>query len=127
MGLLDGQLRGAAQQLIRLLGGTATLRIVTTTHTFTTDASSDTTVDTTIKISPPEPYSFGRIDGTLVRSGDARCLVAAKDLEAAGVTLPAGTLQNVYLIIGSVTWNVVSVSQLVSGDLAAAVEFQLRR
>lgn len=127
MSLLDGPLRGAASQLLRLLGATATLRRTTTTLAFASDLSTDETLEATVKASPPEPYNSGRIDGTLVQTGDAKCIIAATSLEAVGISLPAGSLQNVFIFFGAEKWNVVSVNQIRSGDLIAAVELQLRR
>lgn len=127
MSLLDGPLRGAATLLIRQAGATATLRRTTTQLAFASDQDVSTTVEATIKVSPPEPYRASRIDGTLVQIGDSMCLVSAQTLELSGISLPVGSLQNVSLQIGADKWKVISVNQLRSGDLVAALELQLRR
>lgn len=127
MARLDGVFRSAARKLISDFGATATL----TRRTKTIDPGSNEKVSSettaTVKVSPPEPYKSYQINGTLVKAGDAHCLIASTTLEAAGISLPASTLQDVFLTLGSDVWMVVALNQLRSGDQSAAVELQLRR
>ena len=127
MGLLDGPLRSVAKTLVGVLGADAALRQVTSTYNAVNGTETTATLSASIRISPPEPYSAYRVDGTMVQAGDARCIVAAKDLEDAGFVLPTGSHKNLYLDIGTETWTVVRTMQIRSGDQAAAVELQLRR
>jgi hypothetical protein len=124
---LDGPLRGVTQQVLSLLGGSATLRRIVRVYDPLTDLDQETVTTFALKVSPPEPYSVGRIDGTLIRQGDARCLVAGADLDAIGIVFPPGSYTSLYLEIGSTRWTIVSGNELRSGDQTAAVELQLRR
>lgn len=127
MGLLDGPLRSVAKTLINVLGANATLRRRSSVYDAQHDLSTDTEESFALRISPPEPYASYRIDGTLILAGDAKCLVAASELESKGIVLPPGSYTNLYLDIGTDKWTVVRTTALRSGDQAAAVELHLRR
>lgn len=128
MGVLDGPLRGAANTLLNVLGCAATLRKRSATFNPLTNAESSVTETSwTVKASPPSPYSARKIDGTVIREGDASCLLATYALDQEGITLPGGPVTNYYLDFGSDVWTVVSINHLRSGDQSAAVELQLRR
>lgn len=127
MGALDSTFRAGASELIRSLGATATLRRVSQEYDAASDQGTDTVFEASIRVSPPEPYRSKPITGTQVQTGDAKCYVAAVDLEATGIVFPPPSRTVVYLILGADRWTVVEVNHLRSGDQSAALELHLRR
>ncbi len=129
MGVLDGPLRGVAKQLTSLLGTTATLRRRTAVFDPIANAEVVTNVTWSLRVSPPEAVGLDRIDGTLVRAGDAKCVAAAADIEALSpaISLPTGSAVNLYLDVAGDRWAIVAVNDMRSGDQSAAVELILRR
>jgi len=129
MGVLDFPLRGVAKTLIGILGATATLRRHTSTYDPLTGDQVVTEVTWTLKVSPPDAVKLNRIDGTLVRAGDAISMISSSVLEALTPPpgLPGETGTTFYLDVASDRWSVVAVNDLRSGDQSAALELILRR
>lgn len=72
------------------------------------------------KCTPPTPYSRRYIDGDLIQEGDMLTFVANDTLEFTPINGMRAELN-------SVSWFVVSVQAIYSGELVAAWELQLRR
>ena len=108
-----------AEQLIDdTFGFDATHRRVTRTYDPATGKNASSNADTTVTITPPAPYEQRRIDGTLIQLGDQRIMMSAKS----AVVPQSADL----FIIGGVTWQVVAIFPIVSGESTAAYEVQLR-
>ncbi len=119
---LDDRLVPKVKDLIDRLGKSAT---VTTEDDKTYDSGTGKTANTgttihTIKISPPAPYNKNYDGASIVKVGDQRTFVAAKDLT---FTPEPGLL----LKVDSDEWRMVSINTLRSGELIAAYEIQLRK
>jgi hypothetical protein len=91
------------------------------TRTFDVDTGKNTTSnsDTTVKITPPNPYSQSRIDNTLIQQGDQMVMMSSNS----GIV---PQLSDKFVINGQ-TWQVVNVKPIVSGEETAAYELQLRQ
>lgn len=91
------------------------------TRTFDVDTGKNTTSnsDTTVKITPPNPYSQNRIDGTLIQQGDMMIMMSSN----AGIV---PQLSDKFVIGGNI-WQVVNVKPIVSGEQTAAYDIQLRQ
>lgn len=77
MATLDALFPGLAARLIDKFGATAALETVSKTENLVSGKVSESVAAATVKITPPEPYAIGLIDGTLVEAGDMTTLVAA--------------------------------------------------
>jgi len=100
-------------------GFAATHRRVTRTYDPDTGKNTVSNADTSITITPPSPYEQRRIDGTLIQLGDQRIMISSQS----GVVPQSAD----HFIIGGVTWQVVAVFPIVSGEQTAAYEVQLRQ
>ena len=120
MATLDALFPGLAARLIERFGATASLETVTKTDDLVTGKVTETVAAAVIKITPPEPFTIGLIDGTLVEAGDMTTLVAAQELSKA----PAANRDR--LVFASETWQIVAVDPIYSGDAATAYRLQLR-
>ena len=121
MATLDALFPGLTARLIDRFGATATLETVTKTDDLQTGKVTEMVTAASVKITPPEPFTIGLIDGTLVEAGDMTTLIAALDLGAA----PAANRDR--LAFDSLTWQIVAVAPIYSGDAASAYRIQLRR
>ena len=120
MARLDALFPGLAARLIDQFGATASLETVTKSDDLATGKVTESVSARSVKITPPEPFTVGLIDGTLVEAGDMTTLVAAQALTAA----PAANRDR--LVFASERWQVVAVAPIYSGDAAAAYRLQLR-
>jgi len=121
MATLDALFPGLAARLIDQFGATASLETVTKTDDPATGKVAETVSAASVKLTPPEPFSIGPIDGSLVEAGDMATLVAAPGLNA------APTANRDRLVFASEAWQIVAVDPIYSGDAAAAYRLQLRR
>ncbi len=127
MGILDDVFRDLSSDLIGTLGTTAvTFTRVTRIHDPRTDRESPTTTTGTFKISPPERFNTGRVDGSTILATDLMSLVSAKDLDDDGFDMTPADDATITVEFGGVTYAVVGVGSVYSGDLVAAYELQLR-
>lgn len=109
----------AGQLVDDTFGFAATHRRVTRTYDPATGKNTNSNADTSVVITPPAPYEQRRIDGTLIQLGDQRIMMSSRS----GV-VPQSADQ---FIIGGVTWQVVAIFPIVSGEQTAAYEVQLRQ
>ena len=121
MAKLDATFRNLAVKLTNDFGGTATLETVTKTHIPATGLTSETVTTQSVKISQPEPFEIGAIDGTLVQEGDMTTLLAAKGL----TNVPVANESR--LIFDTETWQITGVDPIYSGDQVAAYQMRLRQ
>ena len=120
MATLDALFPGLAARLIDRFGATASLETVTKTDDLASGKVTETVAAAAIKITPPEPFTVGLIDGTLVEAGDLTTLVAAQGLGAA----PAANRDR--LVFAAEAWQIVAVDPIYSGDAVTAYRLQLR-
>lgn len=121
MATLDALFPGLAARMIDQFGATASLETVSKTDDLATGKVSECVTVAAIKITPPEPFTIGLIDGTLVEAGDMTTLAVAQGLSAA----PAANRDR--LVFASETWRIVAVDPIYSGDTATAYRLHLRR
>jgi hypothetical protein len=109
-----------AEQLIDdTFGFAVTHRRVTRTYDPATGKNTNSNSDTSITVTPPAPYEQRRIDGTVIQLGDQRIMISSRT----GIVPESADL----FIIGGVTWQVVAIFPIVSGEQTAAYEVQLRQ
>lgn len=120
MATLDALFPGLAARLIDQFGATASLETVTKIEDLASGKVTETVVAAVVKITPPEPFTMGLIDGTLVEAGDMTTLVAAQGLSAS----PAASRDR--LVFANEVWQIVAVDPIYSGDAATAYRLQLR-
>lgn len=120
MAALDTLLRSISEDLIAQLGTTATLHTSTRSFSVATGQVTVSDVNTTVQCTPPFPYEKERIDGTIVQSGDAETLIAAKTLATAPVA------EKDELTFAGIRWKVIAVNPVYSGDEVAVYVLQLR-
>ena len=118
---LDETARATALRLIERYGMTATIRRKTSVYDPATGKTGDATRDFTIKISPPEGFREGLIDGELVRAGDLRTSMAAQ-----GAPLVPEPVTDTAIIDGE-SWTLLRVDPLFSGRKAALYTLHLRK
>lgn len=121
MANLDTVFPGLAARLIDQFGATASLEMVSKTDDLVTGKVTESISAKNVRITPPEPFSVGLIDGTLVEAGDMSTLVAAEGLAASPVA------NRDRLVFADEAWQIVSIDPIYSGELAAAYRLQLRR
>jgi len=109
----------ATQLIDNTFGFNATHRRQTRTYDPATGKNTTSNSDTTVKITPPNPYAQSRIDGTLIQQGDQMIMMSSNS----GIV---PTLSDKFVISGQ-TWQVVQVKPIVSGEQTAAYEIQLRQ
>jgi len=119
-GKLDKRMRAAAQRLIDDFGKPTTLQRTSTTYDPGTGTTTETTTDYSVN-GVLEAYSENRIDGTLVKVGDMRLTVPARDL----AVTPDQTVDRV--IIDGTQWSIVNIGRLYSGAQVATYEMQVRQ
>ena len=120
MATLDALFPGLAARLIDRFGASASLETVTKTDDLTTGKVAESVATAELKITPPEPFSIGLIDGTLVEAGDMTTLVAAQSLSS----IPVANRDR--LVFAAETWRIVTVGPIYSGDDVTAYRLQLR-
>lgn len=118
-GALDS-LGGTARDLLTRFGKDAVLRKAARVYSPTTGKTTDVATDYAVVVGPPSPYRQGRVDGVLVRVGDAAVMMARDGA-------PAVPVSGDRLVLDGQTWQVVNVSPTYSGQLVAVWELQLRR
>lgn len=109
----------ASQLIDSTFGFEATHRRQTRTFNVDTGKSTASNSDTTVKITPPNPYSQSRIDDTLIKQGDQMIMMSSNS----GIVPQLSDK----FIIGGATWQVVFIKPIVSGEQTAAYEIQLRQ
>ena len=121
MTAFDTRARLAAERLIARFGRPVTLRRTTRTYDPTTGLTNETEEDFAVTISPPESFSQSLIDETLIRSTDLKAHLAAKG----AVITPEASRDRV--IIGDVSYEVLRVNAVMSGEETAFFTLHLRR
>lgn len=120
-GLLDGVFGGLTKNLIGTFGTTGYM--ITTTgsgyNPATGDATAGEDTETAVNCSPPYPYRDGEIDGTRIKTGDVRVILARADWSTTPV------VGDRFSVRGSI-YGIVAVDVYSSGNLDAAWELQLR-
>lgn len=112
-----------ADELLDSFGTLATFKVVTSGGVYTPGSSSATTEvtsDVAWKIVPPWVYPAYLIDGDLIRAGDMQTLIAAQ-----GITFTPLVKQ--VAVFASVSWRIISVEPIRSGDSVCSYMLQLRR
>jgi hypothetical protein len=109
----------ATQLIDQTFGFDATHRRQTRTYDPATGKNTTSNSDTTVKITPPNPYDQRRIDNTLIQQGDMMIMMSSNS----GIV---PTLSDKF-VIGAGTWQVVNIKPIVSGEQTAAYEIQLRQ
>lgn len=121
MAKLDAFFPELAERLIARFGAAASLQTVTKTANLESGQVTETVVAAPVRITPPEPFSIGVIDGSLVEAGDLTTLVAGRGL----IEPPVANRDR--LELSGEIWQIVSASPIRSGDAVAAYRLQLRR
>lgn len=123
MGALDGPLANVAQTLLGKFGRGATLRRPGTPGTYDpttggyTGGSAPTSVPCNVVFSE---FGVGQIDGTLVKLGDRKALVARADLTEEPVP------DRDTLVVNSKVWAIKRVLGYSTGEYEAAYELHVR-
>lgn len=120
MATLDALFPGLAARLIDRFGATAMLETVSKSDDLVSGNVTESVSSVELKITPPEPFTIGLIDGTLVEAGDMTTLVAAKNLSVAPVA------NRDRLVFAGERWQIVAIDPIYSGDEATAYRLQLR-
>ncbi|MCP4377724.1 MAG: hypothetical protein GY794_16300 [bacterium] len=115
-GLLDG-LQDVATRLITDFGGPAVLRTISQTFDPSTGNTTDAFTDQGVIATPPEPYSVGRIDNSVIRTEDLSTLV-----QGAGLSPKTGDR----FIKDGVDYQIVRIRPQSAGTVIAFYELQLR-
>jgi len=119
-GKLDKQMRGLSQRLIDEYGKPVTLKEFTG-NTFDPSTGTNTPSYSNHSVNGViDDYSENRTDGTLVKVGDLRLSVPAKDL-----TFNPSTEDKV--VIDSVEWSIVNPQRIYSGEQVATYQLQIRK
>jgi len=113
--------QGVANQLIQKFGLVTTLRRETRVFSAATGDNTVTSVDYTIKMTPPSPYVVGRQTNTVIEAGDLRTIIAEEGL----VITPNPVTDKI--IYQGTPWQIVSADPIVSGERTAAYDLQLRQ
>lgn len=121
MTALDKKARATAQRLVDKYGKAITIRRTVSSYDPATGTETTTNTDYSTKTAPPENYRLDQIDGTLVKRGDQRLLVAAQGLSIE----PSAQTDSV--IMDATTWAVVAVEAIWSGEQVAGWYIQVRR
>ena len=117
----DDRARSLAARLIARYGKTAVFRRMTRVHDPVTGALSVTAQDFTVKVSPPERFARSLVDGTLVKFEDLQVHLAAENAPA----VPEPLLDR--LIIDQISYEVLEVRPVMSGEATAFYTLHLRR
>jgi len=119
-GKLDSVMVPLAVNLIGDFGGTVTYTQVTEAFNALTGKTTSTEVESSVIITPPEPFKTGRIDGTVIQNGDM-----ASNIAAAAISFVPAIGDKVQY--AGDEWQVVGINPLYSGALPAMYELQMRR
>lgn len=121
MGTFDGPFRSLAKTLVGLPGAKATIRVASTqSYDPLTDQKTVTNTQHTVNTSQPSPYKSSQIDGTSILQGDVHVLIAALDLEAAG--LSDLSIEEHTVEINGTRFRIVDFNRLYSGEKVAAFD-----
>lgn len=132
MGTLDDAMASVAESLIdTFVTNKATFRREGDSETFSGGETTSADLDWSIKVGVPEPFTNREIDGTQIKTGDLKVMVARKHVEAATPTSPAfgGIDPKTDRVIFSgetKEYRIVRMDPVMSGDQAAAWNLQLR-
>jgi hypothetical protein len=108
-----------AKQLIDgTFGFTATHRRIARTFDPVTGKNAESVTDTSVKITPPNPYNQRQINDTTILQGDQMIMMSGES----GIV----PNDNDKFVIGGNVWKVVAVNPIVSGEQSAAYSIQLR-
>lgn len=118
---LDETARAAAVRLVERFGMAVTIRRTASAYDPATGKTTDTTRDFTVKVSPPERFREGLIDGELVRAGDLRVSMAAE-----GAPIVPEPITDAAIINGEI-WTLLRVDPLFGGQQAALYTLHLRK
>lgn len=119
-GALDTRARSLALSAISRFGRAATWTVVTNSFDPSTRRSSPTETSHAVTISPPSPFAIELVDGVTIQASDVAVMIAASGL---AFTPAIGDR----VTTGSVSYRVVAVSPVASGELIAAYEVQCRK
>ena len=131
MGLLDGPLRSVVKTIVSDIGLGATQAVFRVTeHVYDIELGSTIPKDTdyAVRVVLTE-YADVLIDGTNVKRGDRKALIAAASLSITPKVVSGidGDTVAESLVIGSEVFRVVGGKTIMSGDEAAAFELQVRK
>ena len=120
--MLDLKIRASAFNLIAKVGKQVTFTLYPSAAYDPTDGETTKGSPTQYvkKVSPPSAYKEMYIDGEIIRKGDCRVILPAKDLE---FTPEVG----IEVTIDTVVWKIVGLKPVYSGEQVAAYTLQLRK
>ena len=121
MAALSTRARRSAADLIQRVGKTVTLRRSARSFDPGSGETTESFEDFTVKVSPPEPFRDGLVDGALVRSGDLETYLAAEALAFGPEPLSDA------LLINGGTYSLVRVEPLFAGEEIALYKLHLRK
>lgn len=90
------------------------------TYDPTTGQAVLTTSTVVVKATPPAAYSRKLVDGNLIRVSDTYTIIAGQGLSFTPV-------QGQLVTLSGISWTVLVVTPLLSGDSVAAYQLQLRQ
>lgn len=124
MALLDGPVKAAVDAVLGVLGISVTLSRMSEAGNYDPITGSEglgTASTAVFKASPPTRYKHNQVDGTRIRMNDLQIILATKDQTV--VPDPATDT----LLIAGVSYTIVDVESIYTGDEAAAYTLQIRR
>ena len=119
-GALDAQMLPLAAQLADEFGKTVTLVHISESFDPNTGTTLQTETTEMVNAVPPQAFSKGRIDGSLIQEGDTQV-----GLPAQSVTTPPTTEDRLKFDDG--VWSIVAVDPLYSGEKIALYNLQVRQ
>jgi hypothetical protein len=128
MGLLDAPLRQVASTLIGLFTDTPLVfQIKTSVYNPLTGVSVPTTVNKSVKASPPYSFTEQEATDSALQRSDLKIVVAAADAEAVGLDVQAANEKQVFCTHAGIKYRAIYVRPINSGDQQAATILALRR
>lgn len=113
MGLLDGPIRQVSAKLIPMFGKPATLRLPSTAYDKVTRRVTGAPVDTPIHVVEEDFPTRDHLGGSVERDGQR---VRSKKFTMAASEVGFQPDNRYQLIVGGVTWTVVKVDAVSSGE-----------
>lgn len=120
-GKLDSIMGPLATNLIADFGGPVTLTRTVKVYDSVTGKTTDTSTTFTVNMSPANPYTRARIDGTLIQTEDLWAYIPASAPSGA----PDGKTDQITL--AGTVYKVVTVQPVYSGVQIAMYQVQMRK
>ena len=121
MTALDDVLLPAVKAIISSVGVAMTAATITTdTYDPSTGETTQDSTDASFTASPLLQYNLKQIDGELILSGDTKIVIAGQDATFTPI-------RDMRITFDSVSWKIVSVKTIYSGESIAAWICQMRK